>query len=127
MAMSHQHHAFDYIEITVTDVAVAQRFYGHAFGWTFKDYGPAYAGIVIGGREAGGLAAGVVHPSPSSGPSNPLVILYSADLEATLKAVKGAGGRIVTPPYPFPGGRRFHFADPGGTMMAVWSPGAAHL
>jgi len=35
----HTHHAIDYIEITVSDVAVAKTFYGAAFGWTFNDYG----------------------------------------------------------------------------------------
>lgn len=31
------------------------------------------------------------------------------------------GGTIVTPAYAFPGGRRFHFADPDGYELAVWS------
>jgi len=29
----------------------------------------------------------------------------------------------LKPIYSFPGGRRFHFADPAGTEMAVWSEG----
>ena len=41
----HRHHAIDYIELTVTDLAVAKRFYADAFGWQFNDYGPEYAGI----------------------------------------------------------------------------------
>ena len=35
--------------------------------------------------------------------------------------VEAAGGRIVKPIYAFPGGRRFHFTDPAGTELAVWS------
>src|SRR5689334_9032485 len=31
----HVHHAIDYIELIVTDVAEAKRFHGAAFGWTF--------------------------------------------------------------------------------------------
>ena len=52
------HHGIDYIELSVTDIDVAKRFYGEAFGWTFQDYGPAYCGFVDGARgdrEAGGL------------------------------------------------------------------------
>jgi uncharacterized protein len=49
------------------------------------------------------------------------VILYSADLEASVEAVTAAGGAIVKPIYAFPGGRRFHFADPAGNELAVWS------
>ena len=40
---------------------------------------------------------------------------------AALKRVEDAGGRIVRPTYSFPGGRRFHFTDPAGNELAVWS------
>jgi hypothetical protein len=30
-------------------------------------------------------------------------------------------GRIVKEPFSFPGGRRFHFSDPSGNELAVWS------
>ena len=36
----HHHHAIDYVEFTVRDLAVAKRFYSAAFGWEFNDYGP---------------------------------------------------------------------------------------
>jgi predicted enzyme related to lactoylglutathione lyase len=49
------------------------------------------------------------------------VILYSSDLEASLAAVRSAGGTMVRDAYSFPGGRRFHFADPSGNELAVWS------
>ena len=52
---------------------------------------------------------------------HPLVILYSGDLEASVEAVTAAGGTIREPIYAFPGGRRFHFADPAGNELAVWS------
>jgi hypothetical protein len=113
----HQHHAIDYIELTVHDLAAAQAFYVAAFGWRFNDYGPGYAGIQGNGREVGGLAQG--QPAVGGGP---LVILFSRDLEATVASVRAAGGTIVKEPYGFPGGRRFHFADPSGNELAVWTP-----
>ncbi len=112
----HAHHAIDYVEFTVRDIAQAKRFYGAAFGWEFNDYGPQYAGIKGPQREVGGLAAG----EPSSG-GGPLVILYSEALEASVAAVEGAGGTITKPPFTFPGGRRFHFTDPSGNELAVWT------
>lgn len=112
---AHRHHAIDYIELTVTDVAEAKRFYGAAFGWQFADYGPDYAGIQGDGREVGGFRRGAVVPG------GPLVVLFSRDLNATLAAVTAAGGRIAQPPFDFPGGRRFHFTDPSGNELAVWS------
>jgi len=112
----HRHHAIDYIEFAVTDMAVAQQFYAGAFGWSFNDYGPSYAGIKGEGKEVGGLR---VEPVVSAG--GPLVVLYSTDLESSLRSVREAGGRIVKEPYEFPGGRRFHFSDPSGNELAIWT------
>ena len=118
----HVHHGIDYIEITVTDMAAAQAFYGAAFGWVFTDYGPEYAGIRKEGGEAGGLR---VDAEVSRG--GPLVILYSADLESTLASVRAAGGMVTVDIFDFPGGRRFHFTDPSGNELAVWGlPAAAN-
>lgn len=113
---SHAHHAIDYIEISVTDVEAAKAFYASAFGWSFADYGPDYAGIEGDGKEMGGLRR-----ESEVRPGGPLVILYSDDLEASAEAVTSAGGTLVEPITAFPGGRRFHFADPSGNELAVWS------
>lgn len=111
-----RHHEINYIEFTVLDMAEAQRFYNAAFGWEFNDYGPEYAGIRRGEGEAGGL-----RQDAAVTPGGPLVILYSEDLERSVEQVREAGGRITEEPYAFPGGRRFHFADPSGNVLAVWS------
>lgn len=113
---SHTHHAIDYIELPVTDLSAAKAFYAQAFDWEFNDYGTDYAGIRSAHGEAGGL-----RPVDEVQRGGPLVILYSDDLEATLERVRAAGGRIVEEPYAFPGGRRFHFLDPSGNELAVWS------
>jgi uncharacterized protein len=112
----HLHHAIDYIEFTVRDLGAAKRFYADAFGWKFNDYGPDYAGIQGGDGEVGGL-----HRTNEVRSGGPLVILYSNDLDQSLVAVRLAGGKILKEPYSFPGGRRFHFADPSGNELAVWS------
>lgn len=116
--MSHRHHALDYVEIKVTDLAEAKAFYASAFGWVFNDYGPSYAGIrsADGEGEVGGLDA-TTPPMPGG----PLVLLYSENLDATADAVTAAGGRVTEGPYEFPGGRRLHFADPSGNVLGVWS------
>ena len=113
----HNHHAIDYVEFTVSDLADAKRFYAAAFGWTFNDYGPEYAGIQGKDGEVGGL-----HQTTPLRSGGPLVVLYSDDLEVSLAAVQAAGGRVVQAPFSFPGGRRFHFTDPSGNELAVWSP-----
>ena len=101
----------DYIELAVADTARSKAFYGRAFGWSFTDFGPGYTEFTDG-RMKGGPA-----------PGGPLVVLYSEDLEAVQRRIEEAGGRIVKPAYPFPGGRRFHFTDPDGHELAVWTEG----
>lgn len=115
--MTNIHHSIDYIEINVTEIEAAKAFYGAAFGWKFNDYGPQYAGIQApdGDGEVGGLNA-----MDKPGRGGPLVLLYSDDLDATRNAVDAAGG-VTQEPYDFPGGRRFHFADPSGNELGVWT------
>ena len=123
--MSHVHHGIDYIEFCVEDLAAAKAFFAAAFGWAFNDYGDAYVGIKnpageeAGPPEIGGMRRAERAPADADG--YPLVILYSEDLAASVASVEGAGGHIVDPPFEFPGGRRFHFRDPSGNLMAVWS------
>lgn len=116
-AIGQQHHTIDYIELTVTDLAAAKSFYGAAFGWQFTDYGPDYAGI----QKTGGGEVGGIRQDSKVRRGGPLLILYSDDLEQSVQAVRDAGGKIVKDPFEFPGGRRFHFLDPAGNELAVWS------
>ncbi|MFC4562063.1 VOC family protein [Nocardiopsis mangrovi] len=112
-----RHHALDYIEFSVTDLEEAKRFYTKAFGWRFNDYGPMYAGIQgPDGGEVGGL-----NPNGGARGGSPFVLLFSTDLDRSVEAVTRAGGRIVKEPYAFPGGRRFHFADPSGNELGVFA------
>lgn len=105
----------DNIEFNVSDIARSREFYGKAFGWSFTDYGPTYCEFTDG-RLTGGLTTG----EPVR-PGGPLVILYADDLAATHKRLEEAGAKIVRPVFAFPGGRRFHFQDPDGYELAVWS------
>lgn len=105
----------DYVEFPGTDLPATKAFYGAAFGWTFADYGPDYAAFENRGTDGGFQA------DADASPGKPLVILYAHDLEATEAKVRGAGGVIARATYGFPGGRRFHFVDPSGNELAVWS------
>ena len=109
------HHRIDYIELPATDLSAVKRFYAAVFGWRFEDYGPDYTSF-HDGRLAGGFTTDL--PRGSGGV---LVVLYSKDLEATLARVREAGGQVVKDVFSFPGGRRFHFTDPSGNELAVWT------
>ena len=54
-------------------------------------------------------------------PGGPLIVLYGSDLTALAERIEAAGGAIVKPVFEFPGGRRFHFTDPDGYELAVWT------
>jgi len=60
-----------------------------------------------------------MYSSTSNGAA--LIIFYSQDLEATMNKIEPAGGTIIKQMYSFPGGRRFHFTEPGGNEFAAWS------
>jgi predicted enzyme related to lactoylglutathione lyase len=115
MSTTTQDLRIDYIEFPATDLAATKLFYTEVFGWTFTDYGPAYTAF-SDGRVEGGFTTQT--PVRAGGP---LVVIYAVELERARGAVEAAGGRITTEPFTFPGGRRFHFADPNGNEIAVWS------
>jgi predicted enzyme related to lactoylglutathione lyase len=119
--MSANDRRIDYVELNVQDIARTREFYGKAFGWTFKDYGPQYCEF-----NDGRLTGGFTIAAPVKAKGGPLVILYADDLPATVARVVQAGGRIVKPIFSFPGGQRFHFEDPDGYEFAVWSSSGAN-
>jgi predicted enzyme related to lactoylglutathione lyase len=121
MARSNNNHRIDYVEFSVGDIGRARSFYGDAFGWSFKDYGPSYCEF-SDGRLTGGFAlGGDGNPGGPIKAGGALVVLFANDLADTQRRIEAAGGRILKPAYSFPGGRRFHFADPDGYELAVWS------
>jgi predicted enzyme related to lactoylglutathione lyase len=120
--MGQQEHNFqmDYIEFPATDIEAAKRFYHQVFGWDFKDWGPGYTSF-HDGRLAGGFNGESQPAGAGTKTSGVLVVLYAASLDDTYRKVKEAGGKVVRETFDFPGGRRFHFADPNGNELAVWS------
>lgn len=114
-AKARRDRSINYLEFNVEDIARSKRFYGDVFGWTFTDYGPHYCEF-NDGEMTGGFDQSA--PVRSGGP---LVVLYGEDLEAVQKEILAAGGEILLPVFDFPGGRRFHFADPDGYELAVWT------
>lgn len=104
-----------YVEMPGKDLPATKAFYAKAFGWTFTDYGPTYAAFAEAGLD-GGFQADL-----EAGLTQPLVVLFAHDLEAMETKVKASGGVITVPIFSFPGGRRFHFRDPSGNELAVFT------
>lgn len=105
----------NYVEFASRNIGATKDFLARAFGWTYADYGPEYQAFANAGIDGG------IFQNTDETLKPPLVVLKADDLAEAEKAVKLAGGVITQPPFSFPGGRRFHFREPGGNEMAVWS------
>ena len=106
----------DYVELpSATAHELTRAFYSMAFGWTFADYGLDYA------ATAGGIVDVGLNGQHDDALSAPLPVIHVDDLDAAFDAVTGAGGVVARAIFAFPGGRRFHFIDPSGSELAVWS------
>lgn len=112
------HEKINYIELPACDLNKTQAFFEQAFNWEFQSYGTQY----IAFRYAG-IAGGFYHANLSADTSrgSALIVIYSDNLLVTQEKIKRLGGEVIKPIFSFPGGRRFHFKEPSGNEMAVWS------
>ncbi len=112
------HEKINYVEFPAKNIEAAKAFFKSAFGWDFVDYGPEYSAFSNEGLDGGFYKSDL---SVSTENGSALVVFYSKALENTQSKIENAGGTIIKPIFPFPGGRRFHFGDPNGNEYAVWS------
>lgn len=111
-----KHNQIDLIEFPVQSTEQLKQtrdFFTHVFDWKYQEWGESYSDTSESGTNSG------INSDKSA--SMPLTVIYSQDLEATKEKVIQAGGTILVDTYSFPGGRRFHFTEPSGNELAVWS------
>ena len=113
--MSDNDNHINYVEFKAKDLEEIKEFYAKAFGWTFTDYGPTYTAFLNSGLDGG------FEKSDEDIINGALIVLYHANLEQIKDAVIESRGKISKNIFSFPGGRRFHFIDPAGNELAVWS------
>lgn len=113
-----------WVDLTVTDVPLAQAFYGAVLGWTFADTAADFGGYVIGQTQ--GMAAAGIGPTPEPGlPAAWTLYLAADDADATARKVTDAGGTLLLPPGDVgPLGRMFVAADPTGAVFGGWQAGS---
>jgi len=112
------HEKINYVEFPAKDINATQSFFTTVFGWSFVDYGPEYTAFSDQGIDGGFYRSDLTALTETG---SVLIVFYSNDLEQTQAKIEAAGGTIMKPIFTFPGGRRFHFADPNGNEYAVWS------
>lgn len=104
------------VEFPTANAKRSAQFFEAAFGWRFESYGNSYTDVQLDGGSSLGFQA-----DATEAPSTPLAVVEVDDLEASLNDVIEAGGEVTVEPFDFPGGRRFHFREPGGNVLAVWA------
>lgn len=105
----------NYIEFKAMDMEKTKAFYTKCFNWKFTDYGPNYTAFSESGLEGG------FEKTDSKITNGALVVLYHSNLIEIKSTIENAGGTISKNIFSFPGGSRFHFKDPNGNELAVWS------
>jgi predicted enzyme related to lactoylglutathione lyase len=112
----------DFIEFpspSVDALRRTKRLLSSVFGWSFEHWGEDYVDVSGSGLQSG------INADAAHRPEQPLAVVYSNDLDRARERVLQAGGEIVRDTFSFPGGRRFHFREPSGNVLAVWSDDGA--
>lgn len=113
--MQNKNNQINYVEFKAHDLEKTKQFYTKAFGWIFTNYGDGYIAFNHSGIEGG------FEKTTEKIINGALVILYHQNLEVIKNLIVKCGGKITKDIFSFPGGRRFHFTDPSGNELAVWS------
>lgn len=113
--MSTKDNQINYVEFKTKDIKKIKEFYAKSFNWTFTDYGPTYTAF-----SESGLKGGFVK-TENDIVNGALIVLFHKELDYIKNKIIKFGGEISKDIFSFPGGHRFHFIDPAGNELAVWS------
>ncbi|MFL5726226.1 MAG: VOC family protein [Chloroflexota bacterium] len=110
-----------WVDLATSDAPASGAFYAKVFGWNVEvNPDPQYGGYGLAKRD-GKDAAGI---GPTQAPDQPTawsVYIGTDDIEALAKAVTGAGGTVVAPPFDVGDqGRMAVFQDTVGAFISAW-------
>lgn len=116
--------------INTDDVGATQTFYGHVFGWSFREYGPP--GFVQIMDETGDTPMGAIQQRRQLLENEPTMGFECSfgvtDIDAVHQKVVEAGGKILMERSTIPTvGHLIAFQDPGGNpVLAIQYDEAAN-
>ena len=113
--------SFGWFELNTPDLETAKRFYGTVFGWTTKESQgpPPYTEWQIDGQSIGGAMQIGEQMSPGTRPFW-MTYFVTDDVDQTASRAMELGGKIMTGPMDYPGGRLAIIQDPqGGVPFGV--------
>jgi len=112
-------------EIPVTDLDTSADFYRTVFNWEItvsSDMGPNPTGMISTAGPDG--VAGHLYPGkPAQDGEGPtLHFLVPDTIEDSMARLVKAGGKEISPPIPFPGGRFAYATDLDGNSLGLYQP-----
>ncbi len=116
--------SFGWFELNTPDLETAKRFYGTLFGWTTKESEgpPPYTEWQVDEQSIGGALTIGEQMSPDTPPFW-MVYFVSDDVDQTASKATELGGKVMTGPMDYPGGRFAIIQDPqGGVPFGVINP-----
>jgi hypothetical protein len=106
-----------YVEIPAADIARSAAFYTTVFGWQTRTRGDGSLAFDDGVGQVSGTW--VLGRSPAASPGLMLYIMVD-DAEATVEALRAAGGEIVQPIGEDAPEITARFRDPGGNVIGIY-------
>lgn len=120
--------AFTWAELHTRDVAAAKPFYQHVFGWGAESNPmgpgqPEYTEWKLGGKSIGG-AMPMQPDGPAQVPAHWMPYFQVESIDRSAAQVKQLGGKVLSGPMDFPGGRFGVVADPHGAIFGILEAGS---
>lgn len=117
-----------WVDLSSTDPAASQAFYGGLFGWTFESSPTPQGGEYIMASLNGSSSAGMMLQGPEQAqmglPSLWNTYFSVDDIAVTVGAVEGAGGSVMMPPMAvMEAGQMAVVVDPSGAVACLWQAG----
>lgn len=119
-----------WVDLVVTDLAVATEFYGRLFGWTFHGAEPGAAAVPehpvhLTALTSGAAAAGISTPTGGQHPTGWTTYLATEDVEETIRLATHEGATVLVPAHDLEGSARSAvITDPTGAVVGLWQSGA---
>ena len=118
-----------HFEMPAQDRKRMAKFYGDAFGWQTQLLGPDMGDYVVvtttesddNGPKKPGAINGGFYPKKEDWPAQyPAVVISVADIQAAMKKVAKAGGKVLGDPMDIPGvGKYVSFMDTEGNRASL--------
>jgi uncharacterized protein len=114
-----------WVDLGTPDVDAAATFYGAVLGWDVPELpNSAEMGGYRRAKKDGADVAGMMPLMQEGQPPAWSTYVAVADADATVAAVKEAGGSVIAEPMDVMDlGRMAIFADPTGAVFGIWQPG----